>query len=951
MSGQGEFDFASRQAVANAAHKPQFPAAAPVDPAVPGLYLKSITLTNVRQFRQPLRLTGLAPGLNIVAGPNESGKSTIARAVRAAFFERHRSKVVDDLRPLGDSAAMPEVALTFALHGQTAQLHKAFLTAAARCDLQWGSQHWTGAEAEEQLAQWLGYQYAAKGVSRPEHWGIPGLLWVEQGKVDGLAEAASHARDPLQQALQTPAVANPLHQAAVQLAASEGDRLLERWQTERKRHLTDTGKPRGDFSDTLAMVAQLRSEVGQLDQVIASYQADVDALAQVSQQLHADATTRPWQAAQQQLDAALQTQQQIAAQTQRQRELLQAQSALAQQLSWLQTQAAQAQSQRDVLAQRHLRADDLRQQLQAAEQALAQLQTRVTAQQQQWQRSQTDAQTVQLAHSQAMRRLHGQHLMQEAARLTQALAEATQAGEADVQAQQRAKALAKPRQWVAEVHRLHAQCERLQAQLDVASTSVSWQLAPGSAATLQEGDATAVQLPSSGTHALTQTTHVRTASGDVFAIVPGGAADAQSLRTQLQQLRARLAAGLQALGAADLADLDQRVQAAQAAVQVASLASQQLRTLAPHGLAALQAQCAEVQQRVQQAQRDGLLAQADSSPNATPTATAETLAAPSEQAVAQAHAAMLADQQQLVQIEHQWQAQGQASTRLHAELAATVAECERIGAALQTSDAQLQALPQQVLQLGQQLNALDAQLADLAAQLATTNADAVTRAVAQLTQQVQALQASHEERKVQQRLLSQKLQQVAAQMGNHGLEERRAQLQAQLAQAERKSDELGARSRALDVLCRLTVHHRQAALARFESPLFARMQTYVPLVWPDGQVQVDGGLLPQSLHRGAVDLQGMPFDKLSVGAREQLALISRMAYADLLKTAGRPTLIMLDDALVNADADRLAAMKRVLADVATRHQVLVFTCHGEQWQDGIANRYWLPDFKNTAEIG
>jgi uncharacterized protein YhaN len=46
---------------------------------------------------------------------------------------------------------------------------------------------------------------------------------------------------------------------------------------------------------------------------------------------------------------------------------------------------------------------------------------------------------------------------------------------------------------------------------------------------------------------------------------------------------------------------------------------------------------------------------------------------------------------------------------------------------------------------------------------------------------------------------------------------------------------------------------------------------------------------------------------------------------------------MLDDSLVNCDLDRLAQMKRVIYDAAKRHQILIFTCHGEKWQDmGVA---------------
>lgn len=64
-----------------------------------------------------------------------------------------------------------------------------------------------------------------------------------------------------------------------------------------------------------------------------------------------------------------------------------------------------------------------------------------------------------------------------------------------------------------------------------------------------------------------------------------------------------------------------------------------------------------------------------------------------------------------------------------------------------------------------------------------------------------------------------------------------------------------------------------------------------------------------------------------------LGVISRLAYADLLQQAGRPTLIILDDALVHRDMQRPAQRKRVLFDASQRHQVLLFTCHPELWRD------------------
>lgn len=99
-------------------------------------------------------------------------------------------------------------------------------------------------------------------------------------------------------------------------------------------------------------------------------------------------------------------------------------------------------------------------------------------------------------------------------------------------------------------------------------------------------------------------------------------------------------------------------------------------------------------------------------------------------------------------------------------------------------------------------------------------------------------------------------------------------------------------------------------------------------------------LSPGRITRRGVDgVESGAFGELSLGAREQMGVVARLAYADLLKAAGKPTLLILDDALVNTDQERLGQMKRVLYDAAKRHQILVLSCHPQAWQDlGVAAR-------------
>lgn len=79
----------------------------------------------------------------------------------------------------------------------------------------------------------------------------------------------------------------------------------------------------------------------------------------------------------------------------------------------------------------------------------------------------------------------------------------------------------------------------------------------------------------------------------------------------------------------------------------------------------------------------------------------------------------------------------------------------------------------------------------------------------------------------------------------------------------------------------------------------------------------------------AVRANGQMVDtnQLSRGTAEQLYLAMRFALVE--EHAGKAVLpLVLDDILVNFDEERMESCLRVLADLSTRHQVLLFTCHG-----------------------
>jgi uncharacterized protein YhaN len=111
---------------------------------------------------------------------------------------------------------------------------------------------------------------------------------------------------------------------------------------------------------------------------------------------------------------------------------------------------------------------------------------------------------------------------------------------------------------------------------------------------------------------------------------------------------------------------------------------------------------------------------------------------------------------------------------------------------------------------------------------------------------------------------------------------------------------------------------------RWLGPVRERVKPYLRLIQPDTDIVLNEDTLEieHFVRKGVSE----PFQSLSVGAREQIAVITRLALADILRASGQPSAIILDDALVNTDEGRLERMHLVLHKAAQALQVLVLTC-------------------------
>jgi len=157
------------------------------------------------------------------------------------------------------------------------------------------------------------------------------------------------------------------------------------------------------------------------------------------------------------------------------------------------------------------------------------------------------------------------------------------------------------------------------------------------------------------------------------------------------------------------------------------------------------------------------------------------------------------------------------------------------------------------------------------------------------------------------------------QIAAHSLEE------ATAVDLARWKDRAAAARRLYDTMTDTRAHAQEA----YRAPLRERIESFARVVF-ERDVHIELGSNLQIVSR-VLDGQRVGFRSLSMGAREQLSLLARLACACLVSEAGGVPLL-LDDALGNTDPGRLRNMGAVLALAGKSCQVIVLTCVPDRYR-------------------
>jgi hypothetical protein len=833
-------------------------------------------------------------GVTVVHGPNEIGKSSLAEAIDLVLEELDSAakQRVRAVQPV-DRDAGSEVEIEIETGPYRFVLEKRFhRQPATRLSVSRPrAESWTGREAHQRV------QAILDATLDRELWHA---LRVSQGR--GFEQAAWLGR---------PALAAALERAAGPAGAGQGpEALLEAARVERARYFTPTGRERRDFEAKAREVAILRDAARDLETALRSLERDVARDAELR-------ASRPaLEAAAAAAEQALRVAEARAARSQSLREALvtararrdacaaEERQALQESRARGQLLSARAASEADA-AQRAEELESGEPELLAARaeadhaagaHGAAREACEAAAQKESSCRSAVDRARAQ-AELEALRR------RVERSAAARAERDAAQHAQASLLVDpERAEAIRRcERELVRTRDRLEAEEPVVRiaahADLELSLDGRTLRIAAGEQLRQRVSDSLALSLPG---------------VADVGVIAGAGAA---ALRKQLEEVRTRWRTLCDEAGVEDHEDALRALARRDESLRALAAASEALRELlAGETHEKLEARAAALAEKLAVTGTDADSPAPDAETAAAALADAErahSRAREEERAAAsrreRSAQRCLGFEQRARDTETRLALARETLAGLEARLEAARAECadEELARRLDDRVARARSLEAEVQEAARRLAASDPEQA-------ATELDAAQRA---LSEARAAAQACREEQIG-----------IATRLevrGEQGLFEQLEETRAREQRAEREARAERRRADAARLLCATLESEREASHRAYAGPLRARIEELGRHVFgSDFSVELDATLRVATRAQAGVVL---PFDQLSAGAREQIALLARLACATLVaEDGGAP--VLLDDALGHSDPARLAGLGRALSVAGRRCQIIVLTC-------------------------
>lgn len=870
--------------------------------------IRAIELTNFRKFVGTVRVETIGDNVNLLVGPNELGKSTLLQALNAVIFERARSTAshVKAFRHFVNQT-VPEVKLTFEVAGKTWVIHKRFGGQGGKAVLTCiDGAVYEDEAAEAELQRLLGFT-GGRGGGEP---GIWGTLWVQQGRPLGALVLNEQAQCTIQGCLEA--------QVGLVTGGARGQRIPKAVR-EALGALENQRGPRGEFKSAVDHLSTLEPEIVLLEAKAKSVSDDLAKLAASRRELKHAQTGWDEGAHQAELQRE-RTKHNVAATVAAEIARARAAAKLAREradtthrllaerrklISEVAALDAERKTVLEFVSSARMIRNEAKTALDNAEHALAGLHDNARS------NSNESRRLERIRDAIALDTEIGQH---------QATLDQAETLNADIlQLVEDISAIAATDQIVARIEDATTQLSAADAAANAVSTTVSFALHENAWQRVQV-DGRALALDEK-VIALLESATIAIDGVGTIAVEPQ-IKNVSALLKRRQDAQDSLAAALRAAGVDNL--IAARAQAAQRREHERSLTEfrKQLARLAPGnaqkklspGLDALKAHIGTLRGRLKSEFQSLKL---ESLPQSE--ALASSIAAARSEgdrlavAIAAQEAALSGPKSTLAEAETQLNSQEHLLTELGTKIGTrasdlTVARRTRGDDALAEDAVQLARDAENKEQdhavreksQSESVEAIDARIKRLEA-TATNHQRAIGTLNIEITRLTAVIQAQ-EGLGIEEQILSKQSERDRLAEVVHGYEQETA---------------------ALRLLAETLETAEREVKNRYLAPVVQRVQPYLKMLLPDSDMVFDEDLAIAGLRRdGLTEEYGI----LSGGTQEQLAVLSRIAFAELLLAQNRPATVILDDALVFSDDDRIESMFDILMRAGENVQIIVLTC-------------------------
>lgn len=883
--------------------------------------LRSLAVNQFKKFTSPMRLDKINDGLNIVVGPNEMGKSTLLDALRAVLFEKHDSKArpVKDLQNDRNKAA-PVVELAFEINEGTYRIRKRFIKRPyARLDCPDG-RTLEGDAAEDELRKLLSLGKPGPRGAQPETLGMWNVLWVKQGGSFGAPDLPESGRENLHGALES--------EVGTVLGGRRGRELPQAIEKQLGELVTaSTSKPKGQYKDFLERRASLNEEIKRLGERRAELSDTLTHLEDAQQTLIRLSSENRNETDAEEIERARKHRSEL--------EQLEARIKAAEtELELRKFKLEKAENDDEERRQ-------LKENIMAEETALKEAQKRREEAQRKEKESRKKIEklreTIRKAEAEAEvaeEAVSRESRIWEAARLKTRIRELEtrfeKAKEAETRrrkAQLGATAIKVTEDLIERIRKADKELVKATSRLSAVATTITLDMEPN------RPDGVEVN----GEPLTDDYSSIPTVSPAIITIpeygritVDPAVKNRDKLLSQQNKAETELKEVLREVGSENLSEADSRYSKREKLLRDAELARQEAELHSP---------ATDEYEAGAQALGDYIESLYLILKGKTEELNLNELPVPKESEASLENAKKQAVDVHRIFENTRAKLSGpeEALGELQKELAADKARYESIKERLDHLCGQLEEAEKQRPSDELQTNIETARtlLSEQEKVFTELSAEHEDESLEQLQARIDRLEKAITDRREKRGHLDKEIIRLRSRVevsDGGGLDEAIQQKNREL---ELCQEEIKRSEREVDVLTLLLSTLRNAereAKERYMSPVVNRLRPYLQFLFPGADIAIDENLeITGVVREGGYE---EPFHHLSMGTQEQIAVLVRLAFAEMLVEQGQPATVVLDDALVFSDDRRMDRMFDILNMSAKNIQVLIFTCR-EQLFEGI----------------